>query len=79
MNNEILKEKINNYIEIRRNFWMALLGLSGGVTALSVSSLDNIIKTVLFVVGIILIMFVLITIRLINDEINLVIDKMKEV
>jgi len=57
MSNEQIKQKINNYIEVRKNLWTAILLLSGGIAGLflSFSSLGSvfsfILRYLLFLIG----------------------------
>jgi len=78
MDKDTLKEKIKNYIEIRKNFWTAMLGLFGGITALSISTINNPLKNVFVIFGLIFLIFILFSIKFTNEEINLVIKKMEE-
>jgi len=78
MDKEILKEKIKNYIEIRKNLWTAMLGLTGGVTALSIA-LDNPAKIGFAITGAIFLTLTIISIKLTNEEINRVIKQMEKI
>jgi len=78
MDKDILKEKIKNYIEIRKNLWTAMLGLFGGITALAISTINNPLKNVFVIFGLIFLIFILFSIKFTNEEINLVIKKMEE-
>ena len=47
---EILKQKINNHMDIRKNLWTAFIILTGGIIGLALN-IDSIIKIFLLFIG----------------------------
>ena len=74
---EFLKQNISNYIEIRRNFWTALLGLTAGLSALIIT-LDSLPKIILLILGFLFLIADVFSIHLLNKEINKKVNKIKE-
>jgi len=68
---EFFKESIKNCIEIRKNFWTALLGLVASLLALLITPTIIIpLKAVLLLVDIFFIVIVMLTIHFSNTKIN---------
>ena len=60
MDKEDIKYEINNYIEIRKNLWMAVIVLTSGLVGLVINITDfkflisDYVKVILLIVGIII-------------------------
>lgn len=68
---EYIKESIKNCIEIRKNFWTALLGLVGSLLIIFAAPAIMIpFKAVLFFIVILFIFIVMVAIYLSNKEIQ---------
>lgn len=85
MNNEQIKQKITNYIEIRKNFWTAILILTGSIAGLFLSfgsfklNLGYTIRLIIFGLGLSVDILLLMVFKDCNDNINKLIDKLNEV
>lgn len=82
MNKDQIKQKINNHIDYRRLLWTTFIVLSGGVFTLllNIGAKFNFfdIKTILFILGSIIDMYVLLAITEHNKKVEELILKLGE-
>jgi len=84
MDKEDIKYEINNYIEIRKNLWMAVIVLTSGLVGLVINITDfkflisDYVKVILLIVGIIIDYSFISGINSVNKEIKKLIIKLRK-
>lgn len=82
MEKEDIKQKINNYIEIRKNIWTSVIVLTGSLAALIINIADSkflisgYLKIIFVVIGGIIDYAFISGINSMNNEINKLITKL---
>lgn len=69
MDKDAIKQKINNLIEVRKNYWTGFIALTAGIATLLLS-VKNLTQIILISVSFIFWIFLLLAIGKCNIEIN---------
>lgn len=75
--NDYSKEKIRYYIEWIRLLWIAILALGGGIASLIIS-LDNPIKSILFIIGLLFLLIFFTLLMLVHSWILNILEAIKK-
>ena len=85
MNKDYLKEKINNYQDVRKNLWTVVILLSGGITGLIYKVVhfsltpNSFLDILMLIIASLLDYYFLISVSFHNEEIIKLLNILKEV